>query len=242
MASLEQKWPSRLVLARHGESKHNVLLAAARKAGEESYGGAQRDMSSPLTERGRRQAECVAEHLAGERFDRIFSSPYRRCRRTAELIRARLAEPPAPLLEERLREREFGIWDGLTRAGRMARHPEEFRRFRLVGKYYYRPPGGESYPDVGLRVHSFLGTLARECRGQAVLVITHSVVVLVFRRLLERLSESELLRIDADPEMEIRNCSLTEYRYDAAARKLRLLEFAAVHYPEDLILAPGPRD
>jgi len=78
-----------------------------------------------------------------------------------------------------------------------------------MGKYYYRPPGGESYPDVNLRVHSFLGTLVRERAGGRVLVVTHSVVVLCFRRLLERMEEHEVL--DLDRRDEVRNASLLVY-------------------------------
>ena len=69
--------------------------------------------------------------------------------------------------------------------------------------------GGESYPDVNLRVHSFLGTLVREHAGGRVLVVTHSVVVLCFRRLLERMEEHEVL--DLDRRDEVKNASLLVY-------------------------------
>ena len=141
------------------------------------------------------------------------------------------------IIEDRIREKEFGILDGLTKIGIATKHPDELRRKERDGKYYYRPPGGESYPDVALRIHSFLGTMARECRKQAVLVVCHSVVVLMFRRLLERLNENELLAIDRDPEQDVCNCSVTWYEFNPAAGdkgKMELREFNGVHYePED---------
>ncbi len=85
---------------------------------------------------------------------------------------------------------------------------------------WYRPPGGESRPDVVLRVHSFLGTLARDYRAKNVLVVCHSVVVLIFRRLLERWDERQYLEIDK--ENDVLNCSVTSYRYDPDVAKLVL--------------------
>ena len=88
-----------------------------------------------------------------------------------------------------------------------AKYPEEFARRKREGKYWYRPPGGKSRPDVVLRVHSFLGTLTRDYREKSVLVVCHSVVVLVFRRLLERWGEKEYMKIDS--ENDVLNCSVT---------------------------------
>ncbi|HWT81085.1 MAG TPA: hypothetical protein VN648_20030, partial [Candidatus Methylomirabilis sp.] len=84
--------------------------------------------------------------------------------------------------------------------------------------------------------HSFLGTMARDCRQQTVLVVCHSVVVLTFRRLLGRLTEKELLAIDLDPEQDVCNCSVTRYEFDPRSGergRLVLREFNGVHYPPD---------
>ena len=67
---------------------------------------------------------------------------------------------------------------------------------------------------------SLLGTLTRDYRGKSVLVVCHSVVVLVFRRLLERWNEDEYLKIDR--EHDVLNCSITAYRYDPKKGKLIL--------------------
>ena len=132
-----------------------------------------------------------------------------------------------------MREKDFGIFDGLTKAGIQKKYPDEWKRRQRDGKYYYRPPGGESYPDVALRIHSFLGTLTRDYQKQSVLLVCHSVIVLVFRRLLERLSEEELMEIDRDPDKEVRNCSVTWYEFDSklgGSGKMALREFNSVYY------------
>ena len=84
-----------------------------------------------------------------------------------------------------------------------------------------------------LRIHSFLGTLTRDFACKSILVVCHSVIVLVFRRLLERLTESELLTIDSDPDREVRNCSVTWYAFDTTVGttgKMVLKEFNGIRY------------
>jgi broad specificity phosphatase PhoE len=148
-----------------------------------------------------------------------------------------------PLIqEERVREIEFGIMDGLTKKGIRERYPLEAKRRQTLGKYWYRPPGGESWPDVALRLHSFLGALNRDCRGESVLVVCHSVVVLLFRRLLERLSETEILAIDSAED--VANCSITHYAFDAnvgVIGKLVLRKFNLVVYDRQMVTAEPPR-
>ncbi len=238
VSAAEQKWMDHLVIVRHGESQRNVGKNLAMAAGELEYGGGVRDMDVTLTALGKKQCEATGNYLAEKfRFDRIFVSPYMRTVQTAEILMKHFDSSPRLTVEDRIREKEFGILDGLTKAGITKKYPEEWKRRERDGKYYYRPPGGESYPDVALRIHSFLGTMSRDCRKQTVLVVCHSVVVLAFRRLLERLTEKELLTIDRDPEQDVCNCSVTWYQFDPASGekgRMILKEFNGVHYsPED---------
>ena len=223
-----------LVIVRHGESQRNVHRAEAHRTGSLEYLTDVRDVDVELTPRGVRQAEETGKYLGREfKFDRIFVSPYERAIQTTDTMVKHFPRAVDITLEERIREKEFGILDGLTGPGIRNKYPDEWRRREREGKYYYRPPGGESYPDVALRVHSFLGTLARDCAKQSVLVVCHSVVVLAFRRLLERLTEKTLLAIDRDPEHDVCNCSVTWYAYDPAAGnhgRMILRQFNGVHY------------
>ncbi len=237
MSASEQKWMDHLVIVRHGESHRNVGKNLATAAGELEYGGAVRDMDVSLTPLGKKQCEATGKYL-GEKFhfDRIFVSPYLRTVQTAEILTKHFRNSSRLTIDDRIREKEFGILDGLTKAGITKKHPEEWRRRERDGKYYYRPPGGESFPDVALRIRSFLGTMARDCRKQTVLVVCHSVVVLMFRRLLERLEEKELLAIDRDPEQDVCNCSVTWYQFDPSAGhngRMELRKFNGVHYPPE---------
>src|SRR3569832_36791 len=91
------------------------------------------------------------------------------------------------MIDERLREKEFGILDGLTKTGIEMEFPQQAAYRTLLGKFYHRPPGGESWCDVILRLRSMLDTLALHYAGKRVLIVTHQVVVLCFRYLLEGL-------------------------------------------------------
>jgi broad specificity phosphatase PhoE len=218
---MEQKWPSSLVVLRHGESERNVAKDIAKAAGKHSFDLGLRDLETSLTKLGHEQARKTGGYLSSRyKFDVIYTSPYHRALQTAEDLKSKLRDSPSLVTEERIRETEFGILDGLTSEGIQARFPEEYERRKREGKYWYRPPGGESRPDVALRVQSLLGTLTRDYRRKKVLVVCHSVVVLVFRRLLERWNEDEYLKFDR--EQDVLNCSITAYRYDPKKGKLIL--------------------
>lgn len=213
-------WPSGLFLVRHGESAGNVASDAAHEAGLPVIDIAIRDMDVPLSPRGERQAVAlgrwIGELPADERPHVVYASPYVRARTTAEIALdaagLQVDRDVTFVVDERLREREFGILDRLTRRGIIERHPEQAEFRTHLGKFYHRPPGGESWTDVLLRLRSFVDTISRECAGERILIVSHQVVVLMFRYILEQLSEQEVLAIDA--EHQLANCSVTSYELE----------------------------
>jgi probable phosphoglycerate mutase len=213
------RWPCALWLVRHGESAGNVARDAAEEQGLLMLDLASRDMDVPLSDTGADQARALGSWLGSlpeaERPTRVITSPYVRAVDTATLALAAGGGPAGVRLDERLREREFGILDRLTRAGITERYPEQAAARAFLGKFWHRPPGGESWADVALRLRSFLDTLGREHAGERVLVVTHQVVVLVMRYLLEELTEAEVLAIDR--QTEVLNCAVTQYELDPNA-------------------------
>ena len=219
---MPHRQPLRLWIVRHGESAGNVARDAAQAAGATRIDIAERDVDVPLSDRGHRQAEALGRWFAAmpadERPNLVLASPYRRAVQTAEAIRAAgalTADAPPLLVDERLREKEFGILDRLTRAGIEQLHPEQAELRTDLGKFYHRPPGGESWCDVILRLRSALDTMALHYEGQRILLVAHQVVVLCLRYLLENMTEGEILAIDA--EGDVANCGVTEYAPAAAA-------------------------
>src|SRR5205823_10290974 len=133
--------PRRLWLVRHGQSQGNVARDADDEAGAHEIAIDVRDVDVPLSVLGQRQAEAAGSWFAAlppdERPEIVLSSPYVRARQTAEVIckQGALANGPArTLTDERLREREFGIFDRLTTAGIRHRFPEEAGHRRRLGK------------------------------------------------------------------------------------------------------------
>ncbi len=200
-----------LVLVRHGESVGNVADARARSRGAERLDLKTRDPDTPLSERGQHQARVLSEHVTREQLrrpDLVLTSPYVRAATTAQIVAAAMGIEP--VLDERLRERDLGVFDGLTGAGIKHLHPEEAERRGHLGKFYYRPPGGESWTDVAQRVRQLLLDVAHVSDGSCVWVFTHQAVIMSFRLALEGLDETTLLSVDRGEPLG--NCSLTRYR------------------------------
>jgi broad specificity phosphatase PhoE len=187
---------SELLLVRHGESEANRVAAEAERSGALRIDLPARDADVPLSGLGREQATAVGRALAGlSRGDRptaAWVSPYRRARETAELAVEEWGRDIPQRVDERLRDRELGILDGLTSLGVQELHPEEAARRRFLGKFYHRPPGGESWVDLALRVRSLLRDLD-DAGDERVLVVCHDAVVMLFRYVLEGLDERTLL-------------------------------------------------
>ena len=212
-------WPSSLLLVRHGESAGNVARDRAEADGDVMIDIASRDMDVPLSDLGHRQAGALGRWIGrlgeDERPSVVYTSPYVRACETSRIALDAAgidADSIHFVVDERLREREFGVLDRLTRLGIKERYPEQAEFRAHLGKFYHRPPGGESWADVLLRLRSLVDTLTRECCDERVLVVSHQVVVLMFRYVLEHLSEQEVLAISADTELA--NCSVTSYRFD----------------------------
>jgi broad specificity phosphatase PhoE len=234
---VQQKWPQQIWIVRHGQSAGNVARDAAEAAGLHLIDIATRDVDTPLSALGERQARALGhwfgEMPEAERPNVILSSSYLRARETARIAMEAAGIPPDDVTftaDERLREKEFGILDRLTRHGIAKKYPELREQRAHVGKFYFRPPGGESWCDVILRLRSVLDTINREYRGERVLIVGHQVIVNCFRYLLERMDEKQILEIDS--KSDVPNCAVTSYEFDPARGKngklmLRLVNFVA---------------
>jgi len=218
---MEQKWPQQIWLVRHGQSAGNVARDAATAAHEFLIDIAERDVDVPLSELGLRQSDALAQWFCAlppaERPNVLLYSPYLRARATAQTVLQQLGSEGmlAVVADERLREKEFGITDRLTTFGIADKYPELAAQRKHVGKFYFRPPGGESWCDVILRLRSVLDTITREYRRERVLIVGHQVIVNCFRYLFERMDEEAILAVDR--AADVPNCGITSYRYDAQA-------------------------
>ena len=147
---------ARLLLLRHGES---VLGAQNRYAGR---------LDPPLTQEGRRQVERLRRRFLRFRVDHVFTSDLRRCRETAELL-----VPGATVVcTKRLREMDFGAWEGLTPSECLRMSPSLYQCW-LEDPRSVSPPGGEPLDRFAGRVLSFADRVAARFSGKTVALVTH---------------------------------------------------------------------
>ncbi len=252
---MTQSWPRTLWIVRHGQSAGNVARDAAEASGLAMIDIAERDIDVPLSPLGREQSLALG-HWFGElprtrRPEVILTSPYLRARQTTQLIMEAGGFDPAQVrvrIDERLREKEFGILDRFTVRGIRERFPELAAQRAHVGKFYFRPPGGESWCDVILRLRSVVEMVTREHHGQRVLVVAHQVIVNCMRYLLESLEEHEILALDR--KGDVPNCGVSSYEHDPQTDALvpDLVDFVAplreagapVTTEPDAVAAPKP--
>jgi broad specificity phosphatase PhoE len=223
-------------MARHGESVGNLAWHAAEAAGLDAADIPMRDPDVPLSDTGRLQAAALGRRLAALPEDGrptvVISSPYVRASETARIAVERIGGPHIHY-DERLRDRETGVLFPLTGHGIEARFPEEAARRRRLGKFYYRPPGGESWADVALRLRCTLSDIERDHPGGRVLLVAHDALVVLTRYVIERLSEHEVLEIE---RTVVANGSVTKWARNEDG-ELRLIAFNAIDHLRDPDLA-----
>src|SRR2546421_189256 len=170
--SREQKWPDALWIVRHGQSAANVARDAAEAAGEEVIKlDVLRDIDVPLSELGAQQAAALGHWFAqmplAQRPQVVLTSTYVRSRRTAEIALAAAGIARADITfitDERLREKEFGILDRLTKAGIRAKYPEQAEFREAIGKFYHGSPGAATISSRRLKPKARPSPRRRMCR------------------------------------------------------------------------------
>jgi len=242
---MRQRWPEKLWIVRHGQSAGNVARDIAHAAGHATIDIATRDVDVPLSDLGQEQARALGRWFAGlpeaERPEVLLASPYVRARQTATAIckAGGVADSARqPIVDERLREREFGVFDRLTTAGIQTKYPELAEHREMLGKFYHRAPGGESWADVILRLRGALDTISLHHADRRVLIVCHQVVVLCLRYILEELDEAQILAIDK--EGDVVNCGVCEYDFQPDDAKACVPTLVRYNFAAPLIEEAAP--
>ena len=233
-----------LWIARHGESVGNVAASRAESERLEAIPLDIRDADVPLSSTGVEQAAALGDWLRDRlpQIDTLWSSPYERARQTLTLALGDAGGGEHVIYsDERIRDRELGILDLLTHTGVQARFPGELARRRHLGKFYHRPPGGESWADVALRLRSFFRDF-EDTAGDRAFIVAHDAIVMVSLYVLLGLSETELLEF-AQANV-VGNASVTHLeRVDG---RFRLVEFGMVEHLRaegaPVTVHPGPEN
>lgn len=167
---------TRLIVVRHGETLWNQ---ERRMQGHSD---------SPLSATGLRQARQLAQRLREDQFSALYSSDSGRARHTARSVAE--ATGHAVVVEPRLRERHFGVFEGLTGPEIEARYPDAYARFKSRDPEFVIP-GGESAVRFHERALACLHEIAARHAGEAVTVITHGLVLALLYRLAHGIAFNE---------------------------------------------------
>ena len=149
---------TRLCLVRHGETDWNL---AQRIQGS---------LDIPLNATGIAQAEAAAAALAKHRFDRFYSSDLARAQQTAKFISAKLGL--LPQLDARLRERDYGVLQGLSRDEAAIQYPDMLASLR-ARQLNFDPIDSEPLPVFIDRVQGVLAEFAQREAGKTTLAVSH---------------------------------------------------------------------
>lgn len=210
--------PYELVLVRHGQSEGNAAKRKSERGDNSAFTDEFRNLHSSsfrLTELGVNQAKAAGEYITKEfyqngiGFDRYITSEYLRAMETAGELRLPHSEWYA---EYHLRERDWGELDNCPEDERAEKFGEALHR-REVEPFFWRPPNGESFADLSLRVDRVLHTLHRECADKRVIIVCHGEVMWAFRVRIERMSQQRFkkLHLSKDSKDRIHNCQLIHY-------------------------------
>lgn len=211
--------PIDLVLVRHGKSEGNAAKRLSESGDHSAYTDLFRDRhtsSFRLTDEGRCQAALAGKTLRhggffpdGFRFDRFITSEYARAMETAGLLELSNASWYA---DYNLTERDWGELDNLPENERDEKFGDALRR-RAIEPFFWRPPNGESFAQLCLRIDRVLQTLHRECSDKRVIIVCHGEVMRAFQVRLERLSQVRFkeLMSSEDPLVRIYNCDILHY-------------------------------
>lgn len=246
------KWPTELVIVRHGESEYNVLRA--RKEADPLYQQFKReferdyqstkckklaaqvrakyslpfgDAQTKLTPDGVAMAKDTGRNLKNliQPPNVVFVSPYDRTIQTFDGMRSKWAQLDRAkvIYEDRIREKEHGL-SVIYNDWRVFQvyHPEQRLLHETQLEYWYQYPQGESTSQVRERIRSFLTTLVREYSGQRVMLVTHHLTLLAIRGILERLTPEQFIELDNTNKPV--NCGVTIYEGNPIAGKDGRLE------------------
>jgi broad specificity phosphatase PhoE len=128
----------------------------------------------PLNEHGKRQAQRLAKYIRHIGISALYTSDLSRALETANLLGEPLGFPPIP--DARLRERNIGVWQGLTVAEMKSWYPADYEKL-LRDPENFRVPGGESRADVRKRMREAFDDMLNQSKGETVGIISHTTAI-----------------------------------------------------------------
>ena len=185
-----------MILIRHGETVWN---REHRMQGHSD---------SPLSETGLVQVSLLAQRMSNFDFSALYCSDSGRAQHTARIVAE--ATGHDLIIESRLRERNFGVFEGLTGPEMQLQHAEAYARFKSRDPHY-AVPGGESAQAFRDRAFTCLTEIASRHPGELVVVVTHGLVCDITYR------EAKGIDLRARRDFDLVNAGINRFRIEAGA-------------------------
>jgi probable phosphoglycerate mutase len=215
MTHVSKPIATRICIIRHGETDWNV---------EKRIQG---HTDVPLNETGRAQAMAMAFNAAHQRFQAIYSSDLARTVETAKLL-AQREEQQVKLLPQ-LRERHYGVFQGITAEEGAARCPAAYAHY-VARDLNYDFETGESLLGFAERVSEGIDWLVRHHSGQTIAAVSHSGVLdVVYRRATGR-------PLHTPRDFKIPNCALNWFHFDGQGWHLEA--WGDRHHLHEVLMEP----
>lgn len=195
---------TRILLIRHGETAWNAVRRL------------QGHIDIPLNPTGERQAQALAQALAGEPLDAIVSSDLGRAMQTAQAVAAHHAHLPLHT-DPGLRERGYGAFEGLLYTEIAERYPVEFAEWQARDVDAVMPAGdrvAESFRQFYQRCQDGIARWAARYPQQTIVIVAHGGVLECAYRAARGLS------IDGPRDFQVRNASINRFHFANGALSL----------------------
>lgn len=202
MALRTRKPPTRVLIARHGQT---VTNREGRFCGH---------FETVLTDLGVRQAMALGERLKAAAIDAVYTSDLGRAMETAAL--ALRGRPLTPEVDAGFRELHYGEWEGVKEREVARRYPEQHRLMRAEDPLW-RPPGGETIGEVRARTYTALLQAVKNRQHQTVLIVTHGTAINCLIAEAIGIAPTHTFRF------EVANCGLSEIVFRRGRPVLTLL-------------------
>jgi probable phosphoglycerate mutase len=189
---------TRIILIRHGETAWNAVRRL------------QGHIDIPLSEVGQRQALALGRALAAERIDAIYSSDLGRALQTAQAVAAH--HPLELRTDPALRERAYGVFEGLLYTEIAERYPVEFAEWQARDVDSIMPHGerfAESFRQFYDRCTGAIARLAAEWQGKTITIVAHGGVLECAYR------AANGIALDSPRDFQVRNASINRFTFDA---------------------------
>lgn len=185
----------KLYITRHGQTQWNI---ETRLQGWKD---------SDLTEKGKLDAQALADRLEEVHFTNIYSSTQKRSIETAEIIRKDRDIEIVQLKE--LQEIGFGKWEGMAMKDIQESYKDEFDIYLNKPHLYKATQNGESYDDIFLRVRKALEKIIQN-GGEDILIVSHGVTIKILTSIIKEIPLEELYTIDINKGTSLNICEINK--------------------------------